>query len=55
MNSESDDSEVLHCADDDQYRVYCEICAKLCIERYYINHLKSRTHANNFYKRLDLN
>ena len=27
--------EVIHCADDDEYRVYCEDCDKLCIERYY--------------------
>ena len=27
------------------------ICHKLCIERYYKNHLKSRTHTNNIRKR----
>ena len=26
MNSESDIHEGLYCADDDEYRVYCEIC-----------------------------
>ena len=39
--------EVVYCANDDEYKVHCEICDKLCIERYYKNHLKSRTHANN--------
>ena len=51
MNSESDNYEVLYCADDDESRLYCEIFDKLCIERYYKNHLKSGTHANNSHKR----
>ena len=51
MNSESDNYEVIYCANDDEFRVYCEICDKLCIERYYKNHLKSGTHANNNRKR----
>ena len=29
------DYEDIYCADDDVYRVYCEICDKPCIERYY--------------------
>ena len=28
MNSESDNYEVTYCADDDEYRVNCEICDK---------------------------
>ena len=55
MISESDKYEVIFGADDDEYRVYCEICDKLCIERYYKNHLKSGTHTNNFFKRQRLN
>ena len=51
MNSESDNYEVLYCADVDEYRVYCAVCDKLCIERYYKNHLKSGTHINNFHQR----
>ena len=51
MNSESDNHEVIYCADDDEYRVYCEIFDKLCNERYYKNHLKSGTHINNFHQR----
>ena len=50
-NSESDNYEVVYCADDDEYRVYCEICEKLCTERFYKNHLKSGTDTNKFYKR----
>ena len=53
MNSEN--QEVIYCADDDEYRVNCEICDKFCIERFYKNHLKSGTHTNNFYKRQQLN
>ena len=25
--------EVIYCPEDHEYRVYCEICDKLCIER----------------------
>jgi len=54
MDSENN-YEAIYCADDDEYRVYCDICDKLCIERYYKNHLKSQTHTNNFYKKQRLN
>ena len=27
--------------------VYCDICDSLCIQRFYKNHLKSKTHINN--------
>ena len=33
MNSESDNYEAIYCADDDEYRIYCQISDKLCIER----------------------
>ena len=42
------DSEVIYCPGDGENRVYFEICDKLCIERFFKNHLKSRTHTNNF-------
>ena len=29
-----ENQEVLYCADDNEYRVYCINCDKLCIERY---------------------
>ena len=51
MNSESENFEVMYCADDDEYGVFCDICDKLCIERYYKNHLKSGIHKNNIHKR----
>ena len=31
--------------------IYCDKCNKLCIERFYENHLKSRTYINNIHKR----
>ena len=51
MNSESDDYGATYCADDDEYRVYCDVCDKLCIERVYNNYLKSGTHIINIHKR----
>ena len=42
---------VIYCADDNEYRVYCHICDKLFIDRLYKNHLKSQTHTNNIRKR----
>ena len=48
---DSDNYEVIYCPEDDENRVYCEICDNLCIERYYENHIKSQTHTNNKYKR----
>ena len=46
--------DVTYCADDGEYRVYCEICDKLCFKRYFKNRLKSGTHANNNRKRQKL-
>ena len=34
-----------------EFRVYCEICDDLFMERFYKNHLKSQTHTNNIHKR----
>ena len=39
--------EPIYYAEDETYRLYCEICDKLCIDRYYQNHLKSQIHLNN--------
>ena len=30
---DSDKYEVTYCPEDDDYRVYCDVCGKLCIER----------------------
>ena len=46
MNTDKSKCENIYCAEDDEYRVYCNICDKLCSEWFYINHLKSQTHTN---------
>ena len=45
-----DNQQVIYCEDGD-YRVFCKMCDKLSLERFYKNHLKSRTHTNNIRKR----
>ena len=50
----SDNQQVIYC-EDDEYRVNCSICDKLCIDRFYKNHLKSQTHINIFREREQLN
>ena len=47
--------EVIYCPEDNEYRVYCDVCGSLCIERFYRNHLKSQTHLNNIRKIEELN
>ena len=46
----SDNPLAIYCEEDGEYRVSCEICDKLCIERFYKNHLKSQTLINNIRK-----
>ena len=46
---------VIYCADDNEYRVYCHNCDKLCIDRFYKNHLKSQTHTKSIRRREQLN
>ena len=50
----SDNQQVIYC-EDGEYKVYCNICDKLCIDRFYKNHLKSRTHTKNIRQREQLN
>ena len=50
----SDNQQAIYC-EDGEYRVYCSIYDKFCIEGFYKIHLKSRTHINNFRKREQLN
>ena len=52
--SNDENQLVIYCTDDDEYRVYCEICDNLCIQRFYKSHLKSQTHINNIRKREQL-
>ena len=46
--------EIIYHPEEDEYRVYCEICDKFCIERYYKNHLKSQIHKKNVRKKQQL-
>ena len=52
---DSDNYEVIYCPEDDEYRVYCDVCDKLYIQRFYKNYLKSKTHINNIRKIEELN
>ena len=45
---------VIYC-EDGEYRVYCDVCENLCIQRYYKNQLKSKTHINNIRKIEEIN
>ena len=51
------DFEIKYGDDDDdvEYRVYCNICDKLCIKRFYKKHVKSGSHNINIRKRQQLN
>ena len=51
MNSDDNNQEAVYCEDDGKYRVYCNFGEKLCIERFYKNHLKSGTHITNSRKK----
>ena len=54
MDSDIKNYDVVYCPEDDEHGVYCEICDKLCIERYYKNHLKPQNHTDNIHKRQQL-
>ena len=43
---DNENQQVIYC-EDGEYRVYREVCDKLCIQRFYKNHLKSQTHIKN--------
>ena len=38
---ESESQEIIDCADDIKYRIYCDVCDNFAIDRCYNNHLKS--------------
>ena len=49
MDSDNNNCEDIYYPEDVEYRVDCDICDNLCIERFYIillyNDLKSQTHT----------
>ena len=52
---DSDEQLIVYCPEDNEYKVYCDVCDNFCIERFYKNHLKSGTHLNNIRKIEQLN
>ena len=52
MDTDRHNFRVIQCLEDDEYRVYCDICDKLCKERFYKNDLKSQTHTNDIREKI---
>ena len=52
---DSDNQEQIYCADDNEYMIYCDICDKICIDRYHNNHPKSRLLINIIHKKQRIN
>ena len=50
MNCDDNNQEVIYCADDDEYRIYCIFCDKLCKKQFYENHLKPGSFINHIRK-----
>ena len=51
----SNEQLIVYCPKDNEYKVYCDVCDNFCIERFYKNHLKSKTHINNIRNIEDIN
>ena len=51
MNTDINILDLIFCEDDGGYRIYCDICDKFLIDRYYKNHPESETPLNIFHKR----
>ena len=49
-----ENQEVIYCPEDDEFRINCNKCDKLRIDRYYKNHLKSQTHTNVIRKKISI-
>ena len=52
---DGDNYEVIECPEDDDFRVNCDVCDNLALDRFFKNHLKSQSHTNMIYKRQRLN
>ena len=46
---------VIYCEDDGEYRIFCDVCDSVCIQRIYKNQLKSKTHINDIRKKEEFN
>ena len=42
MVRDDNNYEVIYCPEDDEYRKYCDICDKICLERFYEKKLEIR-------------
>ena len=51
MDVENNIYEDIYREDEGECRVYCDICDKLCIERFHKTHFKSLTHTINIGKK----
>ena len=47
--------EFVPCEHDREYKIYCKICDRLCIELFYKNHPESGTHNSTIPERQQLN
>ena len=54
MNTDDNHLDSINCDDDDEYRIFCDICDKRAIERYYKNHPHSGTHINSVHTKQPL-
>ena len=52
---DSENQLIIYCEDDGEYGIFCDVCDSLCIQRFYKNHLKSKTHINNIRKIEEIN
>ena len=52
---DSENQLVIYCEDYGEYRIFCDVRDSLCIQRFYKNHLKSKTHINNIRKKEEIN
>ena len=51
----SDNEEKMYCEYDGEYTIFCHLCDKLAIDRYFKNNVKWQTHINRFRRRREMN
>ena len=49
---DDDIHEIIYCAEDNEYRIYCKFCDKIAIDRFLKNEPKLQTHTNKNHKKL---
>ena len=48
------DEEKVYCADENEYRIHCDVCDKFAIIKSHNNHLKTQTLISNLYRKQQL-